>query len=54
MAGENLRKTAPKAETIAGLKKWFGVKGGAATSREIVIQRTYSGGSKCRLSSGKD
>jgi Protein of unknown function (DUF4019) len=42
MAGENLKKTAPKAETIAGLKKWFGVKGGAATSREIVIQRTYS------------
>ncbi|HYM77465.1 MAG TPA: DUF4019 domain-containing protein [Candidatus Dormibacteraeota bacterium] len=42
MAGENLRKTATKAETIAGLRKWFGVKGGAATSREIVIQRTYS------------
>jgi hypothetical protein len=42
MAGENLKKTAPKAETIAGLKRWFGVKGGAATSREIAIQRTYS------------
>ncbi|MFZ0771999.1 MAG: hypothetical protein WCA49_23490 [Candidatus Sulfotelmatobacter sp.] len=42
MAGEQLRKTAPKAETIAGLRKWFGVKGGAATSRELVFQRTYS------------
>ena len=42
MAGENLKKTAPKAETIAGLKKWFGVKGGAAPSHEIVLQRAFS------------
>ena len=42
MAGEQLRNAAPKAETIAGLKKWFAVKGGAASSREIVLQRAYS------------
>jgi hypothetical protein len=42
MAGETLRNSAPKAETMAGLKKWFVVKGGAATSRELVIQRVYS------------
>lgn len=42
MAGEQLKKTAPKAETIAGLRRWFEVKGGAATSRELAFQRNYS------------
>lgn len=42
MAGEQLKNAAPKAETIAGLKKWFAVKGGAASLHEIVQQRTYS------------
>jgi hypothetical protein len=42
MAGEQLKSTAPKAETIAGLKKWFGAKGGAASSRKIVLQRTFT------------
>jgi hypothetical protein len=41
-AGEQLKRTAPKSETMAGLKKWFEVKGGAASSREIVIQRVYT------------
>lgn len=42
MAGEQLRNSAPKAETIAGLRKWFEVKGGAAASRELVFQRNYT------------
>lgn len=42
MAGEQLKNTAPKAETIAGLRKWFAAKGGAAKSRDIVQQRAFS------------
>jgi hypothetical protein len=42
MAGEQLKNSAPKSETIAGLRKWFGVKGGAASSHEIVLQRAFS------------
>ena len=41
-AGEQLKKTAPKSETIAGLKRWFEVKGGVAISRELVMQRAYT------------
>lgn len=42
MAGEQLKHSTPKAESIAGLKRWFEVKGGAASSRELVMQRTYT------------
>ena len=42
MAGEQLRHSTPKSESIAGMRKWFEVKGGAASSRELVMQRTYT------------
>jgi hypothetical protein len=42
LAGELLRRAAPKRETLAGLQKWFDAKGGAASSRELVVQRTMS------------
>ena len=42
MAGEQLKHATPKAESINGLKIWFAAKGGAASSRELVMQRTYT------------
>lgn len=42
MAGEQLKHSTPKAESIAGLKRWFEVKGGAASSRELVAQQMYT------------
>jgi len=42
LAGEQLRRTAPKRETMAGLQTWFATKGGSASSHEIIAQRAIS------------
>jgi hypothetical protein len=42
LIGEQWTRMQPRAEILAGIAKWFNAKGGAGTSRELVMQRTLT------------
>lgn len=42
LIGEQWTRTQPRAEILAALARWFNAKGGAALSRELVMQRTMT------------
>jgi hypothetical protein len=42
MAGEQIKRSVTKQETLAGIRKWFETKGGKASTRELVAARVAS------------